>query len=129
MSAAEIETDNEWLPQHCPKWCDGQHAQAVAEGNSWESSQQHLCSGSGEVLSEINYADRPVRPWGGGWGLTATQRPLGEHGGNWGPPLINLDINGPLIEGRERGLTLHLTTGEALVLARHLVALVDRVEA
>lgn len=125
MSAAEGTPDNEWLPdpRHCPSWCSKTHAEAYAEGNGWESSQVHICSGGGENLSGLTYAGRHVRDWGGGWDLTVEQRPLSERGGYWGPPLVKVSVS-----AGGRGCLLELTAGEALVLARQLTALVDRLE-
>lgn len=128
MSAVvSASADNEWLPdeRHCPSWCEGGHAQAFAEGCGWESSQEHTGDGGGAVLTELAYAGRPVREWGGGWNLRAMQRPLGPSGGSWGPPLIRLHVDESDLHRR---VEIALTSGEARVLARQLEALADRLD-
>lgn len=121
--------DEEWLPDHCPAWCDGvgAHAVPLAEGCGWYASQQHSSSGSGDCLSELTYAGRPVREWGGGWDMHAEQRPLGPNGGYWGPALIHIDVTESDAPARRRAL-LKLTSGEARTLARQLIALADRLD-
>ena len=69
------------------------------------------------------FAGRHVREWGGGWDLNVQQRPMRD-GGYWGPPLIHLRMS----DAGPGGITLELTTGEALVLARHLAVMVDKLE-
>ena len=129
MSAGEVEHDNEWLPdaRSCPSWCDKAHTDALAEGTGWEDSRQHRTSGGAEVLTELGYADRPVRVWGAGWDLTAKQRPSTRGGGSWGPPLIGLDVNeSSIVPGRRAAI--ELTSGEARVLAAQLAAMADRLD-
>ena len=122
MTALAAENpDDQWLPDHCPDWCAGAHATALAEIGDWGSAQ-HLRGGGGECLPELNYAGRPCREFGAGWDLTATQRPLGPNGGLWGPALIEFSAHEADIKKR---VNLRLTSGEARVLARQLVAMAD----
>ena len=75
--------DNEWLPDRCPPWCEGGHAEALAEGNSWEESQEHVGGGFGDVLQELrNPIDKRVtRPASGaGRDLGLRQRPSDPNG-------------------------------------------------
>jgi len=116
------ERTNEWLPEHCPTWCEGQHAESYAECGDWEGAQLHTRGGGGGVLSQITYAGRHCRDYGAGWDLTATQRPLGPTLGYWGPELIELEVYD---EGFQNKVRLSLTTGEARVIARQLVAMAD----
>jgi hypothetical protein len=118
--------DDEWLPNHCPSWCDGNDAHAVplSEGCGWEDAQQHSASGPGEVLSEIRHAGRTCREFGGGWNMHLQQQPL-PMGGYAGPPFVHVALDGPAAGER---LTLQLTSGEARVLARQLVAMADRLD-
>lgn len=126
MTSTIEKQTGEWLPKDCPSWCDREHAVALAENpNEWAFAQAHFAAGTGECLSEITYAGRPCRPWGGGWDLYVEQEPLHENGGAWGPALIHLDAREPDFEQR---VMLKLTSGEARVLARQLVAYADRVD-
>lgn len=113
-----MSADIEWLPDYCPSWCDGAHAEAYAESGDWVSAQQHLHGGSGGALAEITWAGRHCRDFGAGWDLTATQRPLGPHGGYWGPELIDFEVHDT---DRKNHVTLSLTTGEARVCTSALV--------
>ena len=128
LLAAE-DSDNDWLPNPglCPSWCDGDAAHAVplAEGCGWADSQQHSASGYDVGLPEILYAGRPCREFGGGWDTHVEQRPLGRDGGYWGPAFIHAVFREP--DNRKRA-TLQLTSGEARVLARQLIALADRLD-
>jgi hypothetical protein len=119
------ETDNEWLPTHCPHWCQGGHAVAYAEGCGWEISQRHSRGGGGDFLPELrNPIDhRVMRHGGGGYDLTAEQTPM-RNGGYQTVETINLRAN----DAEGNMLTLVLTTGEARTLARQLIALTDAVD-
>jgi hypothetical protein len=127
MTTRVEETGNEWLPdsRHCPSWCDRTHAEALVEGNGWEDSQVHRTYGGGDCLTGLTHAERPVRDWGGSWNLDAQQRPLNEHGGFWGPPLITLGVSSA---AADLYTNLELTSGEARVLARQLIALADKLD-
>jgi hypothetical protein len=116
---------NEWLPEHCPPWCEGGHAQALVEGNGWESSQQHFASGGGDSFDEIrNQIDhRVIRPGGGGWDLTARCTPF-YGGGSKTATTINLEIH----DQQDKRVDAAFTTGEARVLARQLIALADKID-
>lgn len=65
---------------------------ALAEGNSWATSQLHQAAVAGGCLSELKYASRPCRAWRGGWDITLEQRPLRPEGGYWGPPFAKLQL-------------------------------------
>lgn len=121
------EAENEWLPDHCPPWCDRTHAQALVEGNSWAESQEHLHGGPGAGLDELrNPIDkRVVRPGGGGWNLEIRQRPMTESGGVLDEATVNLAVDSP---NHTTAITLQLTSGEARTLARQLTDMADRID-
>ena len=132
MTAEQVtppSADNEWLPDRCPPWCEGGHAEALAEGNSWEDSQEHRGGGFGDVLQEIrNPIDRRVtRPAdGGGWDLGLRQRPRDPNGlAKCDEPRVVLEANGA---GFRERVELHLTSGEARVMAAQLIALADALD-
>ncbi len=61
-------TDREWLPndRSCPSWCNGEHAQSLAEGNGWEDSQEHQGDSHEHMLEEHrNPVDHRVTRTGG----------------------------------------------------------------
>lgn len=120
------ELDNKWLPDHCPPWCAQEHAVALAEGCSWESAQKHHRGAGGDCLDELRNSQdgRVMRPGGGGWNLHAEQTPM-YGGGYLTVATVNLAVDSPDRKGR---IELALTSGEARVLARQLVALADRLD-
>lgn len=118
--------NNEWLPDHCPPWCEGGHAEVFAETENWTDAQKHHRSAGGGSLSEIrNQIDgRIERPGGGGWNLHAEQTAM-PTGGYLTVETIHLHVDAA---GFRDHVTLALTTGEARVLARQLEALADRLD-
>ena len=134
MSAEPITApneDNEWLPDRCPAWCEGGHAEALAEGNSWVESQEHGGGGFGDVVHEIrNPIDKRVtRPAAGaGWQITLRQRPGAPNGlAMCDEPRVVLEAGSDLDEDY-KCVELHLTSGEARVMAAQLVALADALD-
>lgn len=117
--------DHEWLPQSCPSWCEGGHAQSVVEGNTWEESQLHLLTRGGGSFDEIrNQVDhRVIRPGGGGWDITARCKPF-HSGGDETTETISLGIH----DQQDQRVDAAFTTGEARVLARRLIALADKLD-
>ena len=131
MTAEQVtppSADNEWLPERCPPWCEGGHAEAVTEGNSWEEAQEHRGGGFGDVLQEIrNPIDKRVtRPASGaGWDLGLRQRPGDSSGlAMCDEPRVVLEVSGAVA----KRVDLHLTSGEARVMAAQLVALADALD-
>ena len=113
--------DDEWLPDSCPRWCDGGHHQCLAEGNGWYESQEHHGRSRGHSLPEIrNEIDcRVIRPGGGRWEVHPRMRPYGPRGDCLDQDTIYLEMDDV---GEQRGLSLHLTSGDARVLARQLAS-------
>lgn len=124
------------FPEHCPAWCDRQaHLEFAGESEGCYDAAEitaHFRYGGDQTLDEIrNCQSREVRRDGAGsWSLTARQtlqEPWLSHSGYASPPLVELLV-------QDRGLgdsykaAIGLTTGEARVLAAHLVALCDRVD-
>lgn len=128
MTAIDVrpELETEWLPTHCPPWCDREHAVALAEGCGWETSQKHRMGAGGDCLDEIRGqgGGRVMRPGGGGWNLHAEQTPM-YGGGYLTAATVNIIVDSP---DRKSRIELALTSGEARVLARQLVALADRLD-
>lgn len=128
---APANVDNEWLPDRCPPWCEGGHAEALSEGNSWEDSQEHRGGGFGDVLQELrNPIDKRVtrRAAGAGWDLGLRQRPGGPDGLSKGDePRVVLEASSDLNDDYKR-VELHLTSGEARVMAAQLIALADALD-
>ncbi|HWJ12003.1 MAG TPA: hypothetical protein VNS46_21650 [Nocardioides sp.] len=120
-----MSADSRWLPTHCPSWCDGDHAEVYADSEDWEAAQEHVAGGPGGCLDiMLNPIDkRIVREGGAGWELDIRQRAM-EGGGLLDEATINLEIHA----SDYSRINLHLTTGEARVLARQLVAMADRVD-
>lgn len=126
MTTLDINSEigNEWLPDYCPKWCTGGHAEVLAEGCAWEIAQLHRRSGGGEYLHEVrNPIDgRVMRSGGGGYELYAEQQPRYDRGFET-VATINLAVR-----SEDDGKTLPLTTGEARTLARQILALADELD-
>lgn len=96
-----------------------------------EDSQEHRGGGFGDVLQELrNPIDKRVtRPASGaGWDLGLRQRPGGPDGlGKCDEPRVVLEASGDLGEDYKR-VELHLTSGEARVMAAQLIALADALD-
>lgn len=120
-----MSADNKWLPTYCPDWCDGGHAEALADSGDWSDAQEHVGGGPGGYLELLlNPIDKRVmRPGGAGWDLDIRQRPM-KGSGFLDEATVNLCVSD---HGRSR-LELHLTSGEARVLARQLAAMADRID-
>jgi hypothetical protein len=116
-----VETHN--LPLHCPRWCEGGHKEALAEGNSVEDSAEHLRgAGGGQMLEMRNPVDgRVTRPYIGGWNLSIRQRPFPNGMGLLTEETINVELDTPL-------RTIPLTSGEARILSRQLERLADLID-
>ncbi|HWI43272.1 MAG TPA: hypothetical protein VNS81_06600 [Nocardioides sp.] len=120
------ESDVEWLPEHCPKWCDRGHETAVVETGDWIAAQEHVHCGPGGYLPEIRNAidKRTTRAGGSGWNLDIRQRPIDARGGYLDDDTVNLIAH----DADNKLVTLELTSGEARVLARQLEAMADRID-
>lgn len=120
-----MSADNKWLPTYCPGWCDGDHAEVLADGADWTDAQEHVGGGPGGYLGLLlNPIDkRVVRPGGAGWDLDIRQRPM-KGSGFLDEATVNLYLRD---DDRSR-LELHLTSGEARVLARQLATMADRID-
>ena len=98
------------LPRHCPDWCDGDELQEHLEMECDGTPHTHFAGGGDGLLHEIRHEGRTLRPQSG-WDLTATQPlRLGSI------PLLRLNVDG------------QLTTAEARVMARHILAMADRID-
>jgi hypothetical protein len=123
-STSETETEvGEWLPSHCPHWCDGEHATALAEGCSWEDSQEHRGGGGGDLLMDIRnpVSKRLTRGGGASWEMGLRQRPGTPDNAYCDEPRVVLEASA----AHHRHTELHLTSGEARSLAAQLIANAD----
>lgn len=115
-------------PQSCPSWCNGEHAQVLAEGNSSEDAQEHEGRSHEYVLPELrNYVDKRVTRLGGvRWHMSPRVRPWNRLGGAADQPTIrvSLEVLG-LVDEPQPVDPIELTSGEARTLARHLLDLAD----
>jgi hypothetical protein len=88
---------------------------SVGGGNAYFP---HLLNGASGETERIG---------GGGWALTGKQFADAAGGPGWdSPPLVDLLVFAPLNQGGQQAI--ECTTGEARVLAAHLLALCDRLD-
>ena len=124
------------FPEHCPAWCDRQtHLDFAGDSEGCYTAAEitaHYRYGGDHSLAEIrNRQTHEVsRDGAGSWELTARQtlqEPWLSHSGYASPPLIELLVQDRGL-GKNRQAAIGMTTGEARVLAAHLIALCDRVD-
>lgn len=119
--------------EHCPAWCKD-HLDYVDENQGLltaADASTHRRHGADVVLDEIRKPNgsEVTRDGGPRWEITAVQRmrePFTGYVGYETPPLIEL-----LVADSGLGLTpafIEMTTGEARVMAAHLLRLCDTVD-
>jgi hypothetical protein len=122
-------TDREWLPidRSCPSWCNGEHAQSLAEGNGCEDSQEHQGDSHEHMLEEHrNPVDHRVTRTGGAkWSMCPRLRPRTRHGGCLDEATVRLEVEDAVYT---KQLTLELTSGEARIMAGQLLNLADALD-
>ena len=120
-----MSADIEWLPDYCPSWCDGQHAEALVEHGDWESAQRHMAFGHGGYLHDVlnPISKRVVRSGGASWELSIQQTPLPERGFA-DIPTVDMAVR----DAGRQVIDLCQTSGEARTLARQLVMMADRID-
>ena len=124
MTTTETTTYTGIIPDHCPGWCDTDHAQVWESTRDTDSAREHFLSGGENRLEEQRWNDHVLRPQGGRWTINVTQ-PTGEHGYGTRFPTVDLELDNAK---HDQTVLLHLTTGEARVLAAHLVGIADKID-
>lgn len=122
------------FPEHHPAWCDRvTHLEYARENDGLLDAREmtaHYANGGDTFLTELRnqHTGDIKRDGGGSWDLTARQylnEPFDDRAGNATPPLVQLMVSD---SGVSQHAVIDMTTGEARVLAAHLVALCDRVD-
>jgi hypothetical protein len=70
-----IFTRKNGLPRRCPRWCLGQHQDALEEGCAVEDARMHLSEDIGHGLTNLSnaYTGRLIRKGGPGWRVVLHQ--------------------------------------------------------